>query len=57
MQKYVYIVIQDVVTRVMSYARNTIGSDSQMNKYQLVIKFSLKIGMVMDNPVTGLTIK
>ena len=48
--------------RVMSFARNSldIGLDRLINKYyfiSLVIKFSLKSGMGMDNPVTGLTIK
>ena len=33
MQKYVYIVIHDVVSRVMNFARNIIGLDSQMNEY------------------------
>ena len=56
MQKYIYIVIHDVVSRVMSFARNIIGLDRWMN-VSLVIKLSLKIGMGMDNPVTGLTIK
>ena len=55
MQKYVYIVIHDVV-RVMSFASNIIGLDRWIY-ISLVIKFSLKIGMRMDNPVTGLTIK
>ena len=55
MQKYVNIVIH-VVSRVLSFARNVIGLDSYMN-ISLVIKFSLKIGMEMDNPVTGSTIK
>ena len=56
MQKYVHIVIHDVVSRVISFARNIIGLDRWKN-ISLVIKFSLKIGMEMDNPVTGLTIK
>ena len=56
MQKYVYIVIHNVVNRVMNFARNIIGLDSQMN-ISLVINFNLEIGMAMDNPVTGLTIK
>ena len=55
MQKYVYIIIDDVV-RVMSFASNIIGLDRWIY-ISLVIKFSLKIGMGMDNPVTGLTIK
>ena len=55
MQKYVYIVIHDVV-RVMSFASNIIGLDRWIY-ISLVIKFSLKIGMGMDNPETGLTIK
>ena len=33
MQKYVYIVISDVVGRVTSFARNITGLDSLMNKY------------------------
>ena len=33
MQKYVRIVIHDVISRVMSFARNILGLDSQMNKY------------------------
>ena len=33
MQKYVRIVIHDVISRVMSFAKNILGSDSQMNKY------------------------
>ena len=41
MQKHVYIFIHDVVDRVIS----------------LVTKFSLKIGMEMDNPAASLTIK
>ena len=41
---------------VTLFATNIIGLDSSMNKY-LVIKFILKIGMEMDNPVTVLTIK
>ena len=52
MQKYVYIAIHDVVSRVMSFARNVIVLDRLIN-ISLVIKFSLKIGMGMDNPVTG----
>ena len=32
MQKYVYIVIHDVVSRVMSFVRYIIGLDSWMNK-------------------------
>ena len=56
MQKYVYIVIHNVVSRVMNFPRNIIGLDRWIN-ISLVIKFSLKIGMGMDNPVTGLTIK
>ena len=52
MQKYVYIAIHDVVSRVMSIARNIIVLDRWIN-ISLIIKFSLKIGMGMDNPVTG----
>ena len=33
MQKYVHIIIHDVVSRVVSFARNIIGLDSQMKKY------------------------
>ena len=33
MQKYIYIVIHDVVSRVTSIARNITGLDSSMNKY------------------------
>ena len=54
MQKYIYIVIPDVVSRVMSFARNIIGLDRWIN-ISLVIKFSPNIGIGMDNPVTGLT--
>ena len=56
MQKYVYIVIHDVVSRVMSFVRNIIGLDRWIN-ISLVIKTSLKIGMRMNNHVAGLTIK
>ena len=57
MQKHVYIVTHTVVSGVISFARKIIGLDSYMNKFSLATKFSLKIGMGMDNPVTGLTIK
>ena len=57
MQKHVYIVIHAVVSGVLSCARKIIGLDSYMNKFSLLTKFSLKIGMGMDNPVTGLAIK
>ena len=33
MEKYVHIVIRDVVSRVINFARNIIALDSQMNKY------------------------
>ena len=33
MQKYVHIVIHNVVNRVQSFARNVIGLDDQMKKY------------------------
>ena len=33
MQKYVHIIIHDVCCRVMSFAKNIIGLDSQMKKY------------------------
>ena len=56
MQKYVYIVIHDVVSRVMSFGTNIIGLDRQKN-INLVIELSLKIGMGMGNPVTGSTMK
>ena len=52
MQKYVYIGIHDVVSRVMRSARNIIGLDRRIN-IRLVIKRNLKTGMGMDNPVTG----
>ena len=39
MQKYVYIVIHDKVSRVISFVRNIIDLYSQTNKYQ----FSNKI--------------
>ena len=42
---------------VISFARIIIGLDSQMNKLSLVIKLSLKIGMGIDNRVTGLSIE
>ena len=58
MQKYEYIVIHEVVSTVISFARNFIVVDRWIN-ISLVIKFSLKIGMHMgmDNSVTNLTIK
>ena len=56
MQKYVYIVIHDVISRVMSFGMDIIGLDRQIN-ISLVIKLSLKIGMGMGNPVTGSTMK
>ena len=56
MQKYVYIVIHNVVSRVTSFARNIIGLHNWMNKYYLAIKFNI-IGMRLDNLVTGLTIE
>ena len=55
MQKYVYIVIH-VVGRVTSFGRNTRFRFRWIN-ISLVIKFSLKIGRGIDNPVTGLSIK
>ena len=33
MQKYVHVVIHDAVSRVITFARNNIGLDSQMTKY------------------------
>ena len=54
--EYVYTVIHDVVSRVMRFARNIICLDRWIY-ISLVIKFSLKIDIGMDNPVTGLTIK
>ena len=57
MQKYVYIIILDVVTRIMSFARNIIGLDSRWISNSLVLKFCLKISIGMDNLVTGLTTK
>ena len=56
MQKYIHVVIHDVLARVIGFARNIIGLDRWIN-ISLVMKFSLKIVMGMDNPVTGLTIK
>ena len=32
MQKYIFIVNHDVVSRFTSFARNTIGLDTKMNK-------------------------
>ena len=55
MQKYVP-TIHDVVSRVFRFSRNIIGLDGWIN-INLVIKFSLKIGMGMDNPGSGSTIK
>ena len=59
MQKYVYIVIHGVASRVISFARNIIRLDSQINdvNISLVITLSVEIGIGMDNSVTGLTIK
>ena len=57
MQKHVYILINDVVSGVMNFTWNITGVDSYMNNISLVIKFLLKIGMGMNNPVTDLTIK
>ena len=45
-----------MVSRVIRFVRDIIGLDRWIN-IVLVIKFSLKIGMRMDNPVTGLAIK
>ena len=56
MQKYIHVVIHDVVARVIGFARNIIGLDRWVNII-LVMKFSCEIDMGMDNPVTGLTIK
>ena len=53
MQKCTHIVIHGVFRRVMSFARNIIDLDRWINNISSVIKFSLKIGMGMDNPVTG----
>ena len=55
MQKHEHIVIHNVVSRVISFARNIIGLDRGIN-ISLVIKFSLKIGMGIVNPVTSLII-
>ena len=49
MQQHVYIVIHNVVSRVISFARNIIYLDRWIN-INLVIKFSLKIDMEMNNP-------
>ena len=57
MQKHAYIVIHDVVSRVISFVRNIIGLDSWWKNISLVKKFSLKIGMGMDNTATCLTIE
>ena len=54
--KNTYIVIHDVVARVIGFARNIIGLDRWVNII-LVMKFSCEIDMGMDNPLTGLTIK
>ena len=56
MQKYIYTVIHDVVSRVMNFAKNIIGLDRWINT-SLLIKFSLKVAIGMDNPATGLNIK
>ena len=56
MWKYVYILIQEIVSKVRSFGRNIIDLNRWVT-ISLVIKFSLKIGMGMNNPVTGLTIK
>ena len=56
MQKYVSIVIHNVVSRVISFVRNIIDLHRCIN-ISLVIKFSLKTGMGWNNPVIGSTIK
>ena len=56
MQKYVYILIHNVVSRVMSFVKNIIDLDRWIS-ISLVIKFHLKIGMGMDNLITSLIIK
>ena len=33
MQKYIYIVVHDVVSMIISFVRSIIGLDSYMNKY------------------------
>ena len=57
MQKHVYIAIHDVVSGVISFARNIKGLDRYINNFTVVTKVCLTIGMGIDNPVTGLTIK
>ena len=58
MKKYVYIVIHDVVSRVMGFATSIIGLIVRWINISLVIKFSFKVVMGMGNPVTlSLTIK
>ena len=48
-----------MASRVISFARNIIRLDSQINdiNISLVITLSVEIGIGMDNSVTGLTIK
>ena len=45
-----------MVSSVMNFAKNIKGLDRWIN-ISLAIKFSLKIGMGMDNSLAGLTIK
>ena len=52
---YIFNIIHDVVSSVITFAISR--QLDEMNKYQLNKKFSLKIGVGMDNPVTGLTVK
>ena len=56
MKKYVYSVIHDVVSRVMGFATSIIGLIVRWINISLVIKFSFKIVMGMDNPVIGLNV-
>ena len=48
-----------MASRVISFARNIIRLDSQINdiNISLVITLSVEIGIGMDNSATGLTIK
>ena len=56
---HVYIVIHDVVMQGYEFFQEYHRS-RQLDEYiniSLVIKLSPKVGMVMNNPVAGLTIK
>ena len=54
--RYTLLLMMWLVWLVVSFARNIVGLDRWIN-ISLVIKFSLKIGIGIDNPVTCLTIK